>query len=40
MQGPQDVAMDPDEEGTSSSLISESAIRALYRHYREVMELQ
>ncbi len=34
------VAMDPDEEGTSSSLISESAIRAMYRHYREVMELQ
>jgi anthranilate 1,2-dioxygenase large subunit len=26
-------------EGTSNTLISESAIRAMYRHYREVMEL-
>lgn len=28
-----------DSEGTSASLISESAIRAMYRHYREVMGL-
>jgi anthranilate 1,2-dioxygenase large subunit len=26
-------------EGTSTTLISESAIRAMYRHYREVMSL-
>jgi anthranilate 1,2-dioxygenase large subunit len=34
------VAMDPEKEGTSSSLISESAIRAMYRHWRGVMGLQ
>ena len=33
------VMMDSDVEGTSSSLISESAIRAMYRHYCGVMGL-
>lgn len=28
-----------DSEGTSTTLISESAIRAMYRHYRQVMDL-
>jgi len=27
------------EEGTSTTLITEAAIRSLYRHWREVMEL-
>jgi anthranilate 1,2-dioxygenase large subunit len=27
------------EEGTSTTLISEAAIRAMYRHWRQVMEL-
>lgn len=27
------------EEGTSTTLITEAAIRSLYRHYREVMGL-
>ena len=33
------VSLDTEAEGTSSSLISESAIRAMYRHYCDVMEL-
>ena len=33
------VLMDSEAEGTSSSLISESAIRAMYRHYCGVMGL-
>lgn len=34
------VALDPaTPEGTSETLISESAIRGMYRHWREVMEL-
>ena len=33
------VAMDPAAEGTSTNLISESAIRAMYRHYSDVMGL-
>jgi hypothetical protein len=27
------------EEGTSTTLITEAAIRSMYRHWREVMEL-
>lgn len=34
------VELDPETEyGTSDTLISEAAIRAMYRHWREVMEL-
>jgi len=34
------VALDPDTPtGTSETLISESAIRAMYRHWRAVMGL-
>jgi anthranilate 1,2-dioxygenase large subunit len=33
------VKLDPGNIGTSESLISEAAIRAMYRHYREVMGL-
>ena len=34
------VALDPATPfGTSETLISESAIRAMYRHWREVMDL-
>jgi hypothetical protein len=34
------VELDPDTEaGTAETLISEAAIRAMYRHWREVMEL-
>jgi anthranilate 1,2-dioxygenase large subunit len=33
------VRLDPGNIGTSESLISEAAIRAMYRHYREVMGL-
>lgn len=33
------VALDPDSDGTSVNLISESAIRAMYRHYSDVMGL-
>jgi anthranilate 1,2-dioxygenase large subunit len=33
------VKLDPETIGTSKSLISESSIRAMYRHYREVMDL-
>ncbi|WP_324741222.1 aromatic ring-hydroxylating dioxygenase subunit alpha [Pseudomonas veronii] len=33
------LKLDHGHLGTSNSLISESAIRALYRHYREIMEL-
>jgi len=31
------LRLDSGNVGTSSSLISESAIRAMYQHYREVM---
>jgi anthranilate 1,2-dioxygenase large subunit len=31
------LKLDADNVGTSNSLISESAIRAMYRYYREVM---
>jgi anthranilate 1,2-dioxygenase large subunit len=34
------VAMEPDREGGTDTLISEAAIRALYRHYRGVMGLE
>jgi len=33
------VKLDSGNTGTSGSLISEAAIRAMYRHYREVMGL-
>ena len=33
------VKLDPTMEGTSESLISEAAIRAMYRHWRQAMEL-
>ncbi len=33
------VELGGDEEGTSDKLITEAAIRSLYRHWREVMEL-
>ncbi|MGA8616713.1 MAG: Rieske 2Fe-2S domain-containing protein [Xanthobacteraceae bacterium] len=33
------VKLDPDNEGTSDTLISESAIRAMYKHWREAMGL-
>ena len=33
------VELGGDEEGTSRKLITEAAIRSLYRHWREVMEL-
>lgn len=33
------VKLDADNIGTSKTLISESAIRAMYKHYREVMSL-
>jgi anthranilate 1,2-dioxygenase large subunit len=33
------IKLDADNVGTSQSLISESAIRAMYKHYREVMSL-
>jgi apoptosis-inducing factor 3 len=33
------VELGADEEGTSQKLITEAAIRSLYRHWREVMEL-
>jgi hypothetical protein len=34
------VKLDPDNaEGTSDTLISEAAIRAMYRHWREAMDL-
>jgi anthranilate 1,2-dioxygenase large subunit len=33
------VGMEPDREGGTDTLISEAAIRGLYRHYREVMGL-
>ncbi len=33
------VALDPGVEGTTEHIISEAAIRAMYRHYREVMGL-
>ncbi len=34
------VEMDPGTEGTTEHIISEAAIRAMYRHYREVMGLE
>lgn len=33
------VMLDPEKEGNTDTLISEAAIRSLYRHYREVMSL-
>jgi hypothetical protein len=34
------VKLDPDNAaGTSDSLISEAAIRAMYKHWREAMDL-
>ena len=33
------VMLDPDREGSTDTLISEAAIRSLYRHYRGVMGL-
>jgi phenylpropionate dioxygenase-like ring-hydroxylating dioxygenase large terminal subunit len=33
------VKLDPDNEGTSDTLISEAAIRAMYKHWREAMDL-
>ena len=33
------VMLEPDREGSTDNLISEASIRALYRHYREVMDL-
>jgi apoptosis-inducing factor 3 len=33
------VELDPGNDGTSETLISEAAIRGMYRHWREVMEL-
>jgi anthranilate 1,2-dioxygenase large subunit len=33
------VKLDPDTIGSTDSLISEAAIRAMYRHYRTVMDL-
>ena len=33
------IELGGDAEGTSDELISEAAIRSLYRHWREVMEL-
>lgn len=33
------VALEPDREGSTDTLISEAAIRAMYRHYSEVMGL-
>jgi anthranilate 1,2-dioxygenase large subunit len=33
------LKLDHGQVGTTNSLISEAAIRALYRHYREIMEL-
>jgi anthranilate 1,2-dioxygenase large subunit len=33
------VKLDPDTTGTSDTLISEAAIRAMYKHWREAMEL-
>lgn len=32
------VKLDGDKIGTADNLISEAAIRAMYKHYREVME--
>ncbi len=34
------VALEPDNEGTTHSLISDAAIRAMYRYYRDVMGLR
>jgi len=31
------VKLDPEHEGTSDTLISESAIRAMYKHWRREM---
>jgi anthranilate 1,2-dioxygenase large subunit len=33
------IKLDAENIGTTKSLISEAAIRAMYRHYREVMDL-
>jgi anthranilate 1,2-dioxygenase large subunit len=33
------VKLDPDTTGTSDTLISEAAIRAMYKHWREAMDL-
>ena len=33
------VLLGGEAEGTSDTLASEATIRAMYRHYREVMEL-
>jgi anthranilate 1,2-dioxygenase large subunit len=33
------VKLDPERAGTSDTLISESAVRAMYRHWRQAMDL-
>src|SRR5207253_81021 len=33
------VKLDPGKLGTSETLISEACIRAMYKHYREVMDV-
>jgi anthranilate 1,2-dioxygenase large subunit len=33
------VKLDPETTGTSDTLISEAAIRAMYKHWREAMDL-
>jgi anthranilate 1,2-dioxygenase large subunit len=33
------VKLDPQVEGTADTLISEAAIRAMYRHWREAMDV-
>ena len=37
--GHANIVVGGDEEGTADHLITESAIRSMYRYYREVMEL-
>ena len=39
MAGEHVVELDPGNDGTSDTLISEAAIRGIYRYWREVMEL-
>jgi anthranilate 1,2-dioxygenase large subunit len=33
------VKLEPEKEGSTQTLISEASVRALYRHYREVMDI-
>ena len=33
------VKLEPEKEGSTETLISEASVRALYRHYRQVMDL-